>query len=83
MCIVALIQTRNNSGLKHLEHGLFSEGEAQDKSDSLKKTLFTLFIVPVLFFFFFFRWACSSFPIRNCSLCIVALCCFTFLYHTN
>lgn len=56
MCIVALIQTRNNSGLKHLEHGLFSEGEAQDKSDSLKKTLFTLFIVPVLFlkFFYFF-----------------------------
>lgn len=53
MCIVALIQTRNNSGLKHLEHGLLSE-EAQDKSDSLKKTLFTLFIVPVLFFFFFF-----------------------------
>lgn len=54
MCIVALIQTRNNSGLKHLEHSLLSEGEAQDKSDSLKKTLFTLFIVPVLFFLFLF-----------------------------
>lgn len=83
MCIVALIQTRNNSGLKHLEHGLFSEGEAQDKSDSLKKTYFVY--CPGAFFlnFFFFRWACSSFPIRNCSLCIVPLCCFTFLYHTN
>lgn len=52
MCIVALIQTRNNSGLKHLEHGLFSEGEAQDKSDSLKKTYFVY--CPGAFFFIFF-----------------------------
>lgn len=54
MCIVALIQTRNNSGLKHLEHGLFSEGEAQDKSDSLKKTYLLCLLSRCFFFNFFF-----------------------------
>lgn len=53
MCIVALIQTRNNSGLKHLEHGLFSEGEAQDKSDSLKKNFIYFVYCPGAFFKFF------------------------------